>query len=138
MLEENFENILLKIKDHERRISVLEDFIQTNPKKKKKTSIREFLNNTNAKNDVDKSLAMGYFLENYENMNNFNKIDIQRAFLMAKEKSPENINYKLFRNIQKGFLMELDERKNSLKAWTLTNSGITFVEEKLIESRDED
>ncbi len=49
----------------------------------------------------------------------------------AKEIVPGNINYKVIMNIKKGFIMEAKEKKDDLKAWTLTTTGERFVKNGL-------
>ncbi len=129
MPEEVLELIKNKLKEHEERIKYLEGLIDKKSEKPlKKLSLREFLDMKQPNDDVKKTLGICYFLEIYEDMELFNKDDIERGFRMAKEKVPGNINYKVFRNIEKGYLMETKDKKNNLKAWTLTNSGIKFSE----------
>ncbi|MHA1252320.1 MAG: hypothetical protein ACTSRP_20210, partial [Candidatus Helarchaeota archaeon] len=60
----------------------------------------------------------------------FNIKDLEKGFKLAKEKIPNNINYKVYRNISQGYMMERDEKKDNLKAWTLTRSGEEFVKSK--------
>jgi len=127
--EEDLELIKNKLKEHEERIKYLEGLIDKKSEKPlKKLSLREFLDMKQPNDDVKKTLGICYFLEIYEGMESFNKDDIEEGFRMAKEKVPGNINYKVFRNIEKGYLMETKDKKNNLKAWTLTNSGIGFSE----------
>lgn len=117
-----------KIKEHEERIFYLESLIKKEEiMTVKNLSIREFLISKAPNDDVKKTLSICYFLEMYEGMESLNKEDIEDGFRKAKAKVPENINYKVFRNIKKGYIMEAKNKKNNLKAWTLTNSGIEFV-----------
>jgi len=53
---------------------------------------------------------------------------LEEYFKKAKEKPPLNINNKVNANIKKGYMMEVDEKKDNLKCWCLTNSGIEFCE----------
>lgn len=128
---ENLDEIIQKLKNHEKRIAHLEKKILEEKKVGKivkKTSICEFLISKNPKGDVNKTLAIGYFLEKYKNLEFFNKNDLEEYFKKAKEKIPTNINYKVYRNIEKGYMMEVKERKDNLKCWCLTNTGIKFCE----------
>ena len=127
---ENLDEIIQKLEDHEKRIVKLEEFILKPSAKEdliKKISIREFLNSKKPKGDVKKTLVIGYFLENYENLKFFNKSDLVEYFKKAKEK-PQKINDKVYQNIKKGYMMEVDERKDNLKCWCLTNNGLKFCE----------
>ena len=127
----NFEKIIQKLDDHEKRIVMLEKSIAKgieNEKLEKKMSIQEYLRSKELKTDVDKTLALVYFMEKYENLEYYNKTDIEEHFKKSKEKPPLNINDKINSNIKKGYIMEVDEKKNNLKCWCLTNSGIEFCE----------
>lgn len=54
------------------------------------------------------------------------------GFEKAKEKTPANINDRVNKIIANtGYIMETKEKKDNLKAWTLTNSGERFIEEDL-------
>lgn len=126
---ENLDEIIQKIGDHEKRIVKLEELFLKGiegEKSIKKISIREFLMSKNPKSAVNKTLTIGYFLEIYENLEFFNKNDLEEYFKKAKEKVPANINYNVNKNIEKGYIMELDEKKDKLKCWCLTNSGTKF------------
>ena len=132
---EDLSYIRKKLEEHEERISYLENFFNKQEIKTiKKLSIREFLISKNPKNDVQKTLGICYYLETYEHKASFNKEDIEEGFRRAKEKVPDNINYKVFRNIKNGYLMEAKNKLDNLKTWTLTNSGIEFVENSFLKS----
>ena len=133
-VEDMIKDIMTKLEDHESRISALEGA----PGKKtlvagKKLSIKEFLLTKKPANDVQKTLVIGYYLEHFEGMNEFNVKDLAEGFRSAKEPAPANINDKVNSNIQKGCMMEEKEKKDKLTAWVLTNSGEEFVEEGLPE-----
>lgn len=94
---------------------------------RKKISIKEFLIQKKADDDVKRTLTIGYFLENMENMQFFNVDDIKKSFALAKLPAPSNINDKINMNIKNGHIMEVEEKKDSKKAWVLTVSGENFV-----------
>lgn len=124
---------IMKIKEileeHEKRLSKLEILIQTKPETtKKKTSIKEFLLSKKPSSDVERALAIGYYLEKYEDFSSFNVKDLEDGFRDAKEKIPSNMSDKVQKNIAKGHLMETKKKKDNLKSWVLTNSGERFVE----------
>lgn len=126
--EENME-IKKKLKAHEERISKLESLFQKESETVKKTiSIKEFILPKKPKNDVQKTLAVGYFIEKYEHFSSFNVKDLEKVFIAAREKVPKNIGDKVQLNIKKGHMMEFKERKDNLKAWILTNSGEKYIE----------
>ncbi len=126
--------IEIKIKDLEKRIQILENRVQLNPagvKKnnvKKEISIKEFMISKSPNDDPQRTLAIGYFFEKFRNMTCFNAADLEQGFRDAKIKPPQNINDKVNRNISKGYMMETEEKKDSRKAWVLTNTGELLVE----------
>jgi hypothetical protein len=97
--------------------------------KTKKFSAKEFLINKKLQSEAQKTLALAFYLEHIENNKSFNIDDLSRAFQLAKEKRPQNINDAVNRNISRGFLMEAPEKKDNKKAWVLTSTGEKFVEE---------
>jgi len=117
------------------RIQKLEQIFDTEPKViSKKISVREFFLSKKPKNDIQKTLLICYFLEKQEGLSLINIKDIEQGFRNAKEKTPDNINYKVYMNIRKGFMMETNEKKDNLKSWVLTNSGEKFVENEFNEA----
>lgn len=93
-----------------------------------KPSLTEFLISKNPSGDVQRALAIGYYLEVFEGLKLFNSNDLRTAFERAKEVKPANINDKVNLNIQKGHMSESSEKKDNLKAWYLTRTGRLFVE----------
>lgn len=99
--------------------------------KKKKSSAKEFLMTKELKTETQKVLALGYFLEYMEGMEAFNITDLDGAFRAAKEPLPKNMNDAVNKNIARGFLMEVAEKKNTKKAWCLTATGEKYLDETL-------
>lgn len=98
------------------------------PIHKKKLSLKEFLLSKNPNDDVKKTLAIGYYLEKLDGLSPFNINDLEGAFERAKEKKPTNMNDKVNMNIRNGYMEEASEKKDSRKAWYLTNTGEVFVQ----------
>lgn len=96
--------------------------------KQKKLSIKEFLLSKKPTSDVQKTLAIAYYLEKLEGIDSFNASDLLKAFERAREQKPTNINDKVNKNIQNGHMDIASTKKESKKAWHLTNSGEEFVE----------
>jgi len=119
----------------ERRLEIIEERLAnraTTPNVgEKPTSIREFLNSAKPGTDLERTLFLGHYLERSEANESFNVEDLRSAFARAKEPQPANINDAVNKNIQKGLLMEVADRKGGKKAWVLTNSGEKFVVERL-------
>jgi len=127
MSEDQIEEIMERLNELELRITKLEAY-RTPNRHKKKLSIREFIRNKDPKNDVQKTLIMGYYLEKYENMPFFNINDVKKCFKDAREKIPQNVADKIQINIKKGHLMDYEEKKDNLKAYNLTNSGEDYID----------
>lgn len=128
-MSEEISQIRKKLKEHEKRISRLEELFQTKPERiKKKLSIREFMLSKNPKTEAQKTLAIAYYLEKHDGLTSSNAKDLESGFRLAKEKLPRNVNYEVIRNIQKGYIMEAEETKDNRKAWCLTNSGVRYVD----------
>lgn len=126
---EDIAEIKKKLEEHEKRISKLEAYSPVKPKiVKKKISIKEFILQKRPKDDIQKALAIGYYLEKYKGFSNFNAKDLEKGFRDAREKIPPNVPDKIQGNIRKGHMMEAGEKKSELKAYNLTNSGEKFVE----------
>jgi hypothetical protein len=94
----------------------------------KEISIKEFILSKKPKDDVQKTLAIGYFLEQHQHYTSFNVKDIESGFRASKEKVPLNIPDKIQMNLKKGQMMEAKEKKDNIKAYVLTNSGDRYVE----------
>jgi hypothetical protein len=118
--------------DHESRISKLE----AQPKidkdtGKKKLSVKEFILSKKPKNDIQKTLVVGSYLEKYEGLDCFNREDLENGFRSAKETVPSNINVDVNENIRKGYFAEAREKKDKLTTWYVTNLGEECVEMEL-------
>lgn len=129
MENKDTEKIKKTLEEHEARIAKLENLLVSKPSTiEKKLSIKEFILSKNPKNDIEKTLAIGYYFEKYEGLSSFNVKDLEKGFHDAKESAPGNINLNVIKNIQKGYIMESKEKKDNLKAWNLTNRGEKCVE----------
>jgi hypothetical protein len=129
-------NFQKQLENLEKRVSRLEEAVGKPTTKtsgaqsgdKKGLSLREFLISKKPADDVQKTLAIGYYLESYRGFTSFNIADLQAGYENAKEKKPPNINDKVNLNIRKGHMAEASAKKDSKKAWYVTNSGEQFVE----------
>lgn len=131
------EELKLKMSDLENRIVLIEERLGTSaiPVNNliKNISIREFLNSRKPSNDVQKTLLIMYFLEQYENNSSINIDDIRTGFRNAKEPIPKNISDKIYMSIKKGYVMETNEKKDKKNCFIITNTGERFVDSKLKE-----
>ena len=133
-MEEAIEEVKTLLQEHERRISKLEAVL-IRPAEKgkkgsgtKKLSVKEFVLLKNPKDDNLKTLCIAYYFEKYEGACCFNAKDLESHFVLAKETPPSNVNDKVNQNIAKRFMMEVKEKKDKRKAWSLTSLGERFVE----------
>jgi uncharacterized Ntn-hydrolase superfamily protein len=100
----------------------------------KKTSAKEFLMKKVVKSELQKVLALAYYIEHQEALASFNVPDLERVFRSAREKLPKNMNDAVNKNVARGLLMEAAEKKESKKAWNLTSTGERFVENDMIKA----
>lgn len=129
MSTEEIVAIQKKLEEYEQRIVKLEQLLwKDNETTLKHISVKEFLLSKKPNGDVQKTLAMGYYLEKYQNYTCFNGKDIESGFRAAKEPPPENINDKINQNIRKGQIMNSEEKKDGHASWVLTHTGERFVE----------
>lgn len=128
-MSDEIEELRRKLDDHEKRIAKLESsHITGTAKTEKKTSLREFIISNKPGNDVEKTLAIGYYLEKCENEPFFNASDIRLGFKNAKEKIPSNVPDKIFKNVKKGHMMKYGEKKDNKETYVLTNTGEAYLE----------
>lgn len=136
MTEENLAQLGERLQNLEKRVGSLEGVLSSRQEiakgqiQSKSLSLSEFMAEKNPINDVQITLAIGYYLEHNKNIATFNINDIESEFRSAKMPPPSNINDKINMNIRKkpGFIMESPEKKDGKKAWTLTASGEKEVE----------
>lgn len=93
----------------------------------KKLSIKEFLLESPPTTDIQRTLAVGYFLETHAGMTSFTKADLEKGYNDAKESPPSNISVNIKHCIKQGQMMEAEEKKNNKTAYVVTRSGEQFV-----------
>ncbi|MBK1867307.1 hypothetical protein [Taklimakanibacter albus] len=98
----------------------------------RKLSAKEFLLTKNPKSEVQKVVALAFFLEHQEGVDVFNVSDLEAAFRSARERLPKNLNDAVNKNVARGFLMEASSKKDAKKAWQLTSTGERFVMEGMV------
>ncbi|MCU0678577.1 MAG: hypothetical protein MUF19_03270 [Candidatus Pacebacteria bacterium] len=133
-IDKQIREILVRVSTLEKRVAELETGpvpAQSNVVSgDKRVSIKEFLHEHEPKNDVQRTLLIGYYLEHFSGYASFNKSDIEAQYRLAKTPVPKNINDKVNMCIKNCFLMESDSAKDGMKAWVLTMTGEKIVEEK--------
>lgn len=119
-----------RIEALETRVAKLERAILKGGKRivDKSLSIKEFLLEKNPKGDVNKTLAVGFFLEKYGGLSSFTVGDLRGGFVQAREQVPLNLNDMVNKNIEKGHMMGTPEGKDGKKSWVLTNKGEKLVQ----------
>jgi len=137
---EDIKSLSEKVFDLETRIVVLEALVSgsktdTAEPSTKKLSVKEFILSKRPSNDVQRTLAIAYYLEKNEGMPSFNIEDLARYFQLAKEPTPQNLNDKVNLNIKKGHVMEAKAKKENKKAWVITNTGERFIESNFKETK---
>lgn len=93
----------------------------------KKMSIKEFLLEHPPNTDIQRTLGIGYFLENHAGMASFTRPDLEKGYSDAKETPPSNIGVNIKHCIKQGHMMEADAKKNNKTAYVVTRSGEQFV-----------
>lgn len=63
----------------------------------KKLSMKEFLLERPPTTDIQRTLAVGYFLETYAGMASFTKTELEKGYRDAKEPTPSNIGVNIKR-----------------------------------------
>lgn len=91
---------------------------------KKKLSIREFLISKGPKNDIEKTVAYAYYMENFEGKTSFKRKDLIAAFRASKEIVPKNPDDKIQQCIRKGWMTKAENKGE----YALTNTGMQAVE----------
>ena len=93
----------------------------------KKLSIKEFLLESPPTTDIQRTLAVGYFLETHAGMTSFTRTDLEKGYNDAKEPMPSNISVNIKHCIKQGHMMEAEEKKNNKTAYVITRRGEQFV-----------
>lgn len=126
------DEITKRIDEHERRISVLESKFDKGEKPVvgKRISSKEFLLESGAKDGPQKTVALGFYLENERKYECFNVNDIVTIFREAKESPPGNPNDIINKCIGKDWIMPHSSKKDEKSAYVLTNTGETIVKNK--------
>src|SRR4051794_29263369 len=79
----------------------------------KKMSIREFLLKHPPANDVQRTLAVGHYLETQEGMSSFTRADLENGYRDAKHSLPSNMSMNIQHCIRAGNMMEAKEKKDN-------------------------
>lgn len=91
-------------------------------------SVTEYILRLRPASDVERTMVLANFLEEYRHVSPFTSDDIANLFVEARLKKPANVADKIGKNISKGRLMPAGEVEGK-KAWKLTLSGQQYIEE---------
>jgi hypothetical protein len=92
----------------------------------KKTSAAEFLKKSTAKNQSDRALALGYYLEKFGGFSGFTSTDL--AQLGKETRQPfANASDSVAKLTSRGFMMSAGDKEGQ-RAYALTASGEAYVE----------
>ena len=94
------------------------------------TSFVVFLKKARVKSQADKVLCATYFCL-LENKKAITLDDIKEKYSKALLKKSKNLNAEINSNISKGYMMQNDKKINSKKSYSITQDGISYLEEKL-------
>lgn len=120
------------LEDHEKRIRKLEgakDHLINLSRKTKEISLIEFMKEKNPMDDLQKTLCIGFFLEQNEGIEPFTSKDIEGGFRKARLTVPQNVADKINQCIKKGWIAEDKEIKDGKKTFYITISGQNKISE---------
>lgn len=121
------QNLEKRLSDLEERVKQLEQAHHGDPtpsnKKGKEKSIKEYILELSPNDDIQRTLVIAAYLENYRGMNSFTSEAIKSHFQEARLKPPANVNDKINKNVIKGWLMDAEKTKDGKKTWNLTMTG---------------
>ena len=100
------------------------------PTQGKRLSPAQFFRKTSPQTNVDRTLIAGYYLEKYENFDNFTAAELKTTVKSAKLPPPQNVNDMINSNIRKGFMMSAGD-KDARRAFVLTSDGEDAVNQML-------
>ena len=111
-----------------RRVQSVESATAASPQHEgaKKTSAAEFLKRGDFKNQSDRALALGFYLEKFEHRTSFTSSEL--AQLGKETKQPfANASDSVAKLTSRGLMMSAGD-KDTQRAYALTASGETYVE----------
>ena len=96
-------------------------------------SVGEFVRQAGLKRHTDLVLGFGYYLEKHSDLKDFTPADINTCYYEAKIES-SNTSQMIAQNIKRSYMMPARgpaKKKGGARRYTLTRSGLTFIESKL-------
>lgn len=78
---------------------------------------------------TDSIAVFAYWLFKIDNIASFNVQDILNCYDRTRKPKPTNVNQIINQNVATHILAETPEKKDGLKAWTITRKGEEYVEQ---------
>ena len=92
--------------------------------------VSEFLAQRKISTETDRVVAILYH-QFHNGQESSTKAEILEAYSAARTRKPANLSDVIARCIRKGHIIEAPEKKESQKAWQITQSGEKYVDEQL-------
>lgn len=92
--------------------------------------LTEFLASKKVATHPDRVVAVAYFIYRTQNGAGVTTQDLTDAYSRARVKKPQNFPDVIAACVRRGRLVE-GERKDGMKAWVITRTGETYVEQNL-------
>lgn len=117
----------------EQRVAELEQAKQPGvPKRSPKgMAMNEFLRAFGPTSEVERGLGVAYYLCQYGGLGSFNIEDLRGGLRQAALAEPANISDLCNKLVRKYWFDAVPQKKDDLKAWELTNTGIEEVEKRI-------
>ena len=115
------------------RVTSLEEKVSKadEAKKVKKQTIGEFVIESGANSNNEKTCAIAYYMENFGEKESFTSEDITLGYRDARESLPKNISDTVKACAQRKWFSEIDkDAKTGVKKYQLTNTGTKAVKDK--------
>lgn len=96
----------------------------------KELSISEFIRKLKFKRHTDMVLGFAYYLEKFSDVKEFSPADINNCYYESKMES-SNTSQMIVQLIRRGHLMNAKIKDTKKRLYTITQSGIQFIEDEL-------
>lgn len=118
-----------ELEDLKSRVSALEAKLEKNPDIASRTmDISTFVQKFNPNTHPERATAIAYYLEHYEDQENFIKSDIEESYKQCRMKLPANMSDVLAGCEEKGWVMR-EGKDGQTNIRKLTMNGIEMVKE---------
>jgi hypothetical protein len=135
------EEIRQRFEQLEKRVSQLESKSLSVVEKEtaeKPQSIQEFLAESAALGNVQKTVVVGYYLEKQRGKSYFTSKDIEAIFREARVPVSKNISMDISRAIQKGWIMEYSKNEKGPSTYITTSKGERVIKARFKEGKEDE